>query len=119
MAEIFDDEFDAPTPLKAAYCSQLSMGEYELQGSETTRKHLQDLLDAIQQKPELYTSILEKRAAEDEDMLTFLKKKVFGFWSSEPNTPVRDVVILICVLSVSPFFNLLLFFNDRNGNLDD
>lgn len=75
MAGILD-EFDEATPLRRAYCSRLTLEEYEDEGSSYTEKALSELVAGLDRKPDTYKKVLERRKKEEVEeggVLTYVK----------------------------------------------
>ena len=60
MAGILE-EFDDAAPLKGTFCSRMSIKEYEEQASSCTQQALQELIGHLDENPEEFKVILNKR----------------------------------------------------------
>lgn len=61
------DEYDEATPLKATYCSRLSVEDYEDQSSKCTGDALEQLIKHLENNPDIYKKVLKAKKKEDEE----------------------------------------------------
>ncbi|XP_013402600.1 pollen-specific leucine-rich repeat extensin-like protein 2 [Lingula anatina] len=74
------DEFDQPSPLRSAYCSQMTEDEYEEQTATETEKALRELIQHLKSDPVTYHKILKKKKQEEIEnsgVFSYLKCKLF------------------------------------------
>ncbi|CAH1800991.1 unnamed protein product, partial [Owenia fusiformis] len=72
------DEFDAPTMMGSAYCSQLTEEQFNQQGASETEKALMQLMSHLDKNPSVYKKLLEKKKQEDIEnagVMSFIKAK--------------------------------------------
>lgn len=70
------DEYDPPTPLNKAYCTRLNEEEYENQASSCTEEALLELMQHLEDNPESYHGVMNRRKKEEEEnasLLSYLK----------------------------------------------
>ena len=94
MAELLD-EFDEATPVKSAYCKQLTTEEYEEEGCRCTEDALSELMTYLDSNPSSYGRVLQKRRreeAENSSFLSFLKIRALSYWHGKDAgfKPVSD-----------------------------
>ena len=80
------DEFDDATPMTKRYCSRISKEEYDQQTCENTEGALEQLLQFLDQNPDVYASILKKKRkeeAEPEGLFSYFKHQFWSFWSNK------------------------------------
>ena len=78
MAGIMD-EYDPPTPLNKTYCARLKVEEYDNQAYSCTERSLLELMQHLENTPETYHNVLNKRKKEeieDDGFLSYLKVNI-------------------------------------------